>query len=285
MSEIPTRLNAAATLEQFTEKSRRHSLGLPLLHWKRQWSESGGAGVTIGLLDTGFDRNFPDIKSPTITSRDFIPSMQQSTENLEHGTYSVLMLAGQGKKIIRGIAPLSHLLVAVVVDAMGVASPKRVSEGIEWLISKGAQVVAIPLGEPTVHSEISDLIQKGSNDGVIFCAAAGNHHPHPILFPASHPLTIAVGASDSLGSLLPDCCRVPRLDLVAPGLINIPDTSCPKIIRYPSGSSVACVLVAGTVALALSSGIISTDTLTRGSVLEALTGGRGSRRHGSGPSC
>jgi hypothetical protein len=85
----------------------------------------------------------------------------------------------------------------------------------------------------------------------VYFAAAGNDFPRPILFPARHSATIAVGAASDDGVLLPQCCREPQLDLVAPGH-QLAGLAHENRIEQRSGSSFACVIAAGVAALALS---------------------------------
>jgi serine protease len=187
----------------------------------------------------------------------------------DHGTSSVAMLVGQGDHQIRGIVPQARLLLATVVESDGVATPPAVVESIDWLVSSGAQIVGLPLGEPVERKEIAKQIEHGSECGVLFFAAAGNIYPEPLVFPARHPLAIAVRAADSHGNLLPECSRLPRLDLVAPGW-KIPAPVRGSVIGRCRGSSVACVIAAGVATLALSAGAITAQSIGRASVLAVL---------------
>jgi subtilisin family serine protease len=86
----------------------------------------------------------------------------------------------------------------------------------------------------------------------VIVAAAGNAHPHPLLFPARLPGVIAVGACDEGGALLEDSCRAPRLDLVMPGLRIVAATG-PGCETTRSGTSVAAALAGGVLMLDLCS--------------------------------
>ena len=187
----------------------------------------------------------------------------------EHGTHSVTTLLGQEHHQFRGIAPRVRLLVAKVVDPESIATPRAVAEAIAWLVSSHAQVMALPLGDFIEHEEVSQQIERSAACGTLFFAAAGNAYPEPLLFPARHPLAIAVGGADFAGSLLPECCRLPRLDLVAPAW-KIVAPIRDHIPGWRCGSSVACVIAAGVAMLALSASRVPATSLCRESILAVL---------------
>jgi subtilisin family serine protease len=267
-------IDSCASLRRFTDIASRDDT-TPLLRWTERWRSAGGRGVLIGILDTGCDSQLPDLVGADLVIRDFTGGREFGVETREHGTHSVTLLLGQGRDQIRGLVPYASVLLSTVVGTDGLAKPLEVVHAIDWLITSGAQVVVLPLGDTAEHSEISRLIERGIDRHVLFFAAAGNNHPDPLMFPARHPYTIAVGAAGPRGTLLPECCRIPRLDLVAPGW-KIAAPVRPGIIRRRSGSSVACVVAAGVAALMLSSCAVGPTSIDRGSLLASLGGVGGS---------
>src|SRR5215831_10169352 len=210
-------IDTCSPLHHFDQVVTDHGKATPLLRWLAQWRPAAGRGMVTGLLDTRFDEQIPDFAGTDLVTRDFVGSAKRRLEIGEHGTDSVALLIGQGKHQIRGIVPQARLLVAQVVGPDNIAAPQAVVEALDWLVSSGAQIVVLPLGEPIERTEIAQQIEKISRCGVVVFASAGNGHPDPLVFPARHPLVIAVGAADLHGNLLPECSRLPRLDLVAPG--------------------------------------------------------------------
>ena len=268
-------IDACAPLRCFGPNLAKHSVSAPLLHWVEEWFLAAGRGVVAGVIDSDFDGRIPDLAGADLVIRDFAGSEKRHPQLAEHGTYSVALLVGQGCHQFRGIAPHAHLCVAKVAGADGVATRRRVAEAIEWIVSSGARIIVIPLGDPTEGPGISRLIERASKDGVVFFAAAGNGHPNPMLFPARHPLTIAVGAADRYGNLLPWCSRRPRLDLVAPGW-QIPGPIRGRVIRRRTGTSVACIIAAGVAMLALAAGASPVaGSMWRMDLLTTLRGGSG----------
>lgn len=267
------RIDSCDVLRRFSRESSRRPCGGLMLCMEEEWRRRSGRGICVGLLDGAVHTGTPDLQGAELVAKSFVASQQPHSRVAEHGSHSAAILVGQGCHTIRGIAPRIRLLVASVFDANGVASPQSVAEAIHWVVSSAAQIVVLPLGQHTGHPHISQAIERGSlGNGVLFFAAAGNRHPEPILFPARHPLAIAVGAADVKGNLLPECCRLPRLDLIAPGW-NVYAPIGAHAIRRRSGSSVACVVAAGVAALALSAGVSSAPATGRSAMLAVLRRG------------
>ena len=262
-------IDACSYLRRFAANLTDHHDTTPMLCWAEEWYSAAGHGVVVGLLDASFDAQIPDLEGADLMTRDFICSEKRNPEMIEHGTHSVATLIGQGHHQIRGIIPQARLLVAKVVGPGGTANPRAVIEAIDWLISSGARIIVLPLGESIERKEIAQQLGQGSECGVIFFAAAGNGYPEPLVFPARHPLAIAVGAADLRGNLLPECSRVPRLDLVAPGW-NIAAPVRGRVIRRRRGTSVACVVAAAVATLAVSAGIVPLRGMCRMSALAVL---------------
>lgn len=242
---------------------------VPFLTWKESWYSTEGQGVIAGLLDTGFDENIADLVGADLVVRNFVTSTNENAYLKEHGTYSVTMLVSQGNFQIQGIAPRVRLFVANVVNSDGIATPETVVEAIDWLISSGVQVIAFPLGESIEREEISQQIENAHKHGVVIFAAAGNGYPDSILFPAQHPFAIAVGATDMKGTILPECARLPQLDLLAPGW-KIPALVSKHTIQQRNGSSVACIIATGVAILALSANVLPNEKLSHMNVLATL---------------
>jgi subtilisin family serine protease len=264
-------IDACSSLYSFAHITADRSNMLPRLCWVNEWRRPAGYGIVAGLLDTDFDQRLPDLVGANLVLRDFSDSAQRNTEISEHGTHSVTTLIGQGHQEIRGIAPKVKLLVAQVAGPDGIANPSAVMEGIAWLLSSGAQIVIIPLGDHHEHREIAEQIEQAAAHGVLFFAAAGNGYPAPLAFPARHPLAIAIGGADNDGYLLAECSRLPRLDLVAPGW-KIAAPIHNGVMSQRSGTSVATIVAAGAAILVLSAITFPLDSSRRTTILSILSG-------------
>ena len=265
-------LNVSEALPELAPEVTTSPEGYPLLRPRAQWFSTGGKGIVAGLLDTGIDPQVPDLAGADLIVRDFAPDSPGDPGWREHGTHSATLFLAQGQTRLRGLAPHARLSAARVVSHDGVALPSAVVAALDWLLAAGAEVIAIPLGDPVVDGTIAAKLAEGAARGVLFFAAAGNCYPDPLLFPASDPQVIAVGAADEEGVLLPDCSRYPRLDLVVAGR-EVPAWVNAATIATRRGSSVACVVAAAVATLALSARAIRRTRADRMSMLALLRGG------------
>ncbi len=242
-------IDACSYIRYFASLIPNKEQPAPLLQYSLE-NYPTGEGINIGLIESSVNTQIPDLDIANFSIRNFAEHVPKINPITEHGTHSASILIGQGKQYIRGITPEAHLLIANVIGLDGVAKPSAIERALRWLVSKNVDIIAIPLGCNKRHSKIELLIEKGYEHGIIFIAAAGNWHPMPLSFPACHPKTIAVGAADYSGKILPDCSRWPRLDLLAPGWKIFAPVNA-DAVRSTNGSSVACVIAAGAAALAL----------------------------------
>jgi subtilisin family serine protease len=244
----------------------RPNPALPYLRVPAQWN-CQGEGIAIGLIDTGCDVHAADLSGARLEVKSFAGA-EPPAEAVGHATHSVTLLLGQGRRRIRGITPDAQVLLANVVGCDGRASVQAVAGALEWLLSRHVPIVAMPFGGGP-QLEVARLIEHGSKTGTLFFAAAGNRYPEAVLFPASHASVLAVGAADDRGKLLPECCRYPRLDLVAPGW-RVASIIQGQVVRRRSGTSVACAVAAGVGALAMSAGVLTKGQVCREKVCAAL---------------
>jgi hypothetical protein len=101
-------IDACAPLHCFA-RNVEHAESSLLLRWVEKWRATAGLGVVIGLLDTGVDRDLPDLLDADLTVRDFGGSQDTKSDLDGHGTCSAVVLVGQGLHQISGIAPIdSH---------------------------------------------------------------------------------------------------------------------------------------------------------------------------------
>ncbi|WP_263657330.1 S8 family peptidase [Nonomuraea gerenzanensis] len=92
-----------------------------------------GKGVTVAVLDSGYDPDHPDLKGTVAYERNFSedPDLR---DTLGHGTHVASTVAGAGEKY-RGVAPDAKLAIGKVGGANGIADP-AVLAGMERAPSK-----------------------------------------------------------------------------------------------------------------------------------------------------
>jgi subtilisin family serine protease len=239
-----------------------------------------GAGVIIGMLDTGFKTTHEALDQIPVLGRwDFVnddPVVQDEpgdpTGAQNHGTYTLSALMGREPGDLVGPA---YDAVVVLAKTEDIAVEVPVEEdnwvaGIEWLDTFGVDLVSSSLGysdwytfadldgDTAVTTRAADL---AAARGIVVCAAAGNERTSTwghILAPADGDSVLAVGAArldgtiasfsspgpTADGRIKPDFCA---LGVAVPAASPSVDTGYVAV----SGTSLACPLAAGVAALLL----------------------------------
>ena len=108
-----------------------------------------GRGVTVAVLDSGIDKNHPDLIGKVIAEKNFLTDEVTADDLLGHGTMVAGIIAGSGNASdgkYKGIAPGAKLLNVKVIDSKGDGKVSDIIAGIEWAIYNGADVLSLSLG-------------------------------------------------------------------------------------------------------------------------------------------
>lgn len=145
------------------------------------WSQGiNGSGVTVAVLDSGIDRNHPDLIDKVIGEVNFIRSEETTSDLLGHGTMCAGIIAGSGEASggrYRGIAPGAKLLNVRVIDSGGEGQDSDIIAGIEWALNNGADVISMSLGGLDLGQTdlpVTTAADNAMDAGAIVCVAAGN---------------------------------------------------------------------------------------------------------------
>ena len=123
------------------------------------WARTTGAGVRIGIVDTGVDLAHEDLAGKIVASTNCIGAAGtparcsgSGQDDNGHGTHVAgIAAAVRGNGVgIAGIAPDAQLVVAKVVPASGPATVADVVAGIKWVVDHGARVVNLSLDDPSM---------------------------------------------------------------------------------------------------------------------------------------
>lgn len=226
-----------------------------------------GAGVVVGIIDSGIYEQHPALKGKVLRFKDFTPNPKtEPYDEQGHGTHVAGSIVG-GDGV--GVAPGARLLVAKVFDKTGNAQDSWVLEAMQWMMD--------PDGNPSTNDaprlinnswgsdEITDktyweVTRAWQAAGILPVFAAGNSGPNgKVAVPANYPQCWAVGATtksdvkaffSSVGPISWDGVTLTKPDIAAPGAQVL---SCSKSggLIYNSGTSMACPHVAGLAALML----------------------------------
>lgn len=224
------------------------------------WS---GRGITVAVLDTGYDVHHPDLEGRVGLTHSFITGETVQDGN-GHGTH-VAGTIGARRHPVGGqrrysVAPGCRLLVGKVLGDSGGGTSGGVLEGMNWAIGQGADIISMSLGSDTrvgdSYLQYYEAAGRAALDaGSMIVAAAGNNGWNPVGSPANCPSVLAVAAVDeylrraSFSSVALNG-NGGEVDVAGPGVgiySSWPvDTGAYKVLR---GTSVATPHVSGIAAL------------------------------------
>ncbi|WP_415906155.1 S8 family serine peptidase [Neptuniibacter sp. QD72_48] len=192
---------------------------------EQAWAIYDGAGVNVAVLDTGLQSGGPDGIDCVLPGYNAIDGSANVADGDGHGTH-VSGTVAQSTNNGVGVAGLAHgacILPVKVLDDNGSGTDADIAEGIAWAINNSAQVINMSLGYPADYA-LEQFVNypsystlTNSDTSVTIVVASGNDSStNGISYPASHPETLAVGATDVDG-IAPYSNQGPKLDIVAPG--------------------------------------------------------------------
>ena len=142
-----------------------------------------GAGVIIGIVDSGIDLNNPEFTGRILPGWCIVSSANdcKSTNdqlggdlgvyptNVTHGTHVAGIAAGTNT----GIAPLANILPVKVCQSFGV-SCDGITQGISWAFSHGATIINVSIAGSVVTSADTSALKTIAGKGGLLVVASGN---------------------------------------------------------------------------------------------------------------
>ena len=203
------------------------------IHAPAAWAAGfDGTGSTVAVLDTGYDPSHPDLANAVSESTNFTTDASVVDGN-GHGTHVASTIAGTGAGsggTYRGVAPGAKLMVGKVLADEGFGEDSWVLAGMQWAVTRGADVVSMSLGGDP--GDGTDPLSRAVNElsassDTLFVVAAGNsgNEPMTVTNPGAADAALTVGAVDDADQMAFFSSRGPRLtdgalkpDVVAPGV-------------------------------------------------------------------
>lgn len=247
---------------------------LALLGMETAWKVTKGAGVTVGVVDSGVDPTQADLRGKVTVGPNMLAGIDAGTTPARlHGTGMSTLIAGQGHgpgggSGVVGIAPQARILAVRSIGEPEDASFRRlrasddaddaVARGIRYAADHGADVINLSLGSRDENPAERAAVGHAVGKGVVVVSAVGNDGDEerlldgdgfaPYSYPASYPGVIAVAATD------PGHARAPFSNRNYSVLLSAPGTGLPVGApggRYfrSDGTSDASAIVAGIAAL------------------------------------
>jgi serine protease len=160
-----------------------HTVGAPAA-----WAKTTGAGIRIGIVDTGVDLSHEDLAGRVVESTSCLDTdgnplkcSGSAQDDFGHGTHVAGIAAatrdnGLG---VAGVAPDAELVVAKVFKG-ATANSADVIAGVKWVVDHGAKVVNLSLGgalfvvAATFGSDLTSGVEYAWARGAVPVVASGN---------------------------------------------------------------------------------------------------------------
>jgi subtilisin family serine protease len=269
-SAVPASVTSAATLikarasgTEVRARSVQAWLNQITTPYANQLATGNGAGVTVGVVDSGLQLSHPTLKGQVLATYNAFTGGTDVTDQMGHGTHVSGLIVGSlaNGSLTQGVAPGAKLVMAKVFETGG-SSTSTIQKGIDWVVNtQKTPILSLSLGSRSLslQAPIKNAVAKGT----LITAALGNDGKTTgASWPAefakaswANGQIIAVGAVDA-GNKLASFSNVdPTLanwTVYAPG-VNVASSysvpTRPSAYAYMSGTSMATPIVAGQAAL------------------------------------
>ncbi|MBW4613855.1 MAG: S8 family serine peptidase [Desmonostoc vinosum HA7617-LM4] len=253
-----------------------------------------GKGITVAVVDSGVDRNHPDLSAniwkntkeifgngkdddgngyvDDIYGWNFHDNNNNILDKNGHGTHVAGTIAGVKNSFgVTGIAYSAKIMPVKVLGDDKVGDDTAVASGIRYAVNNGANVINLSLTQQQPSIYLESAIQYASSKGAIVVMSAGNRSSLKPDYPANYAKSwgLAVGAVDQYGKManFSNLAGSDLLAYVTSGGVNIYSTLPANKYGYLSGTSMATPHVAGAIALMLS----ANKSLTGAQVRQIIT--------------
>lgn len=254
------------------------------------WDAAKGDGVEVAVLDTGVDYNHPDLKNNISGHIDCIGDGRNpetigfgdGKDENGHGTHCAGIIAAAQNNIGGvGIAPKAKIYSVKVMDADGNGNSYYSIVGMLMATERNVDVISMSLGGYCYDALFQQAIDYATGKGIVVVAAAGNGDylaagayggVDQKVYPAAYNNVISVAATDKDDQFTYFSNYGSWVDIAAPGedIYSTLPTYANKegVTDYGSldGTSMACPIVAGTVALMLSNSSTLKNANNKGGV-------------------
>lgn len=226
-----------------------------------------GSGIVVAVLDTGIDRNHPDLKGQIIDGRNFTDegTHKDFDDGNGHGTHvaGTIAAAENGKGVV-GVAPEAKLLIGKVLGSDGSGSYDWIRKGIQWATdwrgpnNERVRVINMSLGGSFNDPRQYKAILEACAAGIIVCVASGNEgdareDTYEYGYPALYNECVTVAACDEDKKLAYFSNTHLQVDIIGGG-VKVMSTYPTSQYAALSGTSMATPHIAGAFALAIAVG-------------------------------
>ncbi len=242
---------------------------------------SGTVDVNVAVIDTGIDKDHPDLN--VIDGVNFVFKGKNTFDDGNgHGTHVAGTIAAiDNNQGVIGVAPGANLYSVRVLDNSGSGTYSGVIAGVDWVAANADLIDVANMSLGGSHFQaLNDAVEGAIAAGVVFVVAAGNENTDACSkSPASTLNAITVSALDDRDGTLDNNDSFASfsnsgtcVDMIAPGVL-IESTWKGGGYNTISGTSMASPHVAGAAALYIANNpvnLVTNERTTPAEVTEAL---------------
>jgi len=250
--DIQADLNSIYALQS---RSLKQDYSRPTVGWV-DIPSTCGAGVRIGVIDTGVDPNIGILSGQRIIRRSFADGRTDVVAE-DHGTAVAALLVGRADRGEEpGLLPAAQLYAADIFqrspDGRSSGSLMAMIKAIDWLTEHRVHSINLSLAGNR-NAVLLYAVNRALSQGMVMVAAAGNNGPDAApAWPAAHPKVISVTAIDAGYLVYGAANQGSYIDFAAPGVSLW--TMTPGGGKYQSGTSFAAPFVTAMTALLVAGG-------------------------------
>ena len=250
----PNRVRSASRVPNDASYSSQEPV-LTLVGAPTAWDVANtGAATVVAVLDTGVDRDHPDLAPNLVAGRDIVNVDADPSDDNGHGTAvaGVVGAATGNGAGVAGVAWNAKIMPVKVLGADGRGFDADIASGITWATDNGADIINLSLGGFGSSTALDQAVEYALDHDVVVVAAAGNQAAGLPSFPAAIPGVLAVTATDAQGRFAWFSNHGPWITLAAPGVNVVTTALAPGqslAIEAETGTSFASPIVAGVAAL------------------------------------
>jgi hypothetical protein len=180
--------------------------------------EKDGAGVYIGVLDSGFPDSWrqyiPQERVAVQYAKSFgggganVGNVSEQPNKWEHdqashgiSTTSIILGYQLGSTLVNGVAPKATIIPVKVLNQNGSGWSSIIASGIVYIadlkagvLSTSPVIINLSLGGPVQDALETTAIDYAISRGVIIVASAGNEAEQGMSYPAAYPPVISAGS-------------------------------------------------------------------------------------------
>ncbi|MBP2582458.1 type VII secretion-associated serine protease mycosin [Streptomyces sp. PvR006] len=255
-----------ASVPAHAEGIRDRQWQLTTMGAEKIWQLSKGEGVTVAVIDSGVDKNNPDLRGQVLKGKDFYPAKpgDESTDFDGHGTGMAGLIAGTGERDggngAFGLAPGAKILPIRVPsgddDSQSQADAdaefnRILPDAIRFAVDSGAKIINISIAVETSSPQVTSAVKYALDKNALIFAGVGNdgQKANKLMYPAATPGVVGVGAVDKKLTRIPMSQFGPQVDMVAPGKDTVAACGGGTGICTSTGTSDATALASAAAAL------------------------------------